>query len=140
MKSLLAVIGFISAGLLPTTVGYAQPPQAPERVPDITGKWSAAIEAPPGLFTYTFTFKVAGDKVTGAATSSSDMFGPTEAELTDGKVTGRTVTFTELFRIGEMNILIYYTGEITTADEIKFSREVGDFGTETFVAKRVKTP
>jgi hypothetical protein len=37
-----------------------------------------------------------------------------------------------------MEIKIDYTGTIVSADEIKFSRQVGDFATEELVAKRSK--
>ena len=35
-----------------------------------------------------------------------------------------------------MDIPVDYTGEIVSADEIKFTRQVGEFATEEFVAKR----
>ena len=37
-----------------------------------------------------------------------------------------------------MELKVSYTGKITSADEIKFTRNVGEFATEEIVAKRVK--
>ena len=37
-----------------------------------------------------------------------------------------------------MMIEVTYSGTVTSADEIKFSRDVGGFATEELVAKRVK--
>ena len=58
-------------------------------------------------------------------------------ELKEGKVQGDKVTFVEMLDFQGNSIRIEYTGTIA-GDEIKFSRKVGDFGTEEFVAKRVK--
>ena len=46
--------------------------------------------------------------------------------------------FVERLSFQGMEIVITYTGKITSADEIKFTRQVGEFATEELVAKRVK--
>jgi hypothetical protein len=37
-----------------------------------------------------------------------------------------------------MEVRITYTGQVASADEIKFTRQVAEFATEELVAKRVK--
>ena len=101
--------------------------------PDITGKWTATIDTPVGQMNYTYDFKVAGAKLTGTAKSNMS-----ESALENGKVDGDTVTFVENMKFQEMEMKVEYTGKIVSADEIKFTRKVGDFATEELVAKRSK--
>ena len=51
---------------------------------------------------------------------------------------GDTVSFVEMLNFQGTEIRIQYTGKITSADEIKFTRQVADFATEELVATRVK--
>ena len=51
-----------------------------------------------------------------------------EAELKEGKVEGDTVTFVELLKIQDNEIRISLHRQNLPANEIKFTREVGDFG------------
>ena len=60
-----------------------------------------------------------------------------KSEIRDGKVEGNKVTFLETMRVMEMEIVRTYTGTIS-GDEIKMTRQVGDFATEEIVAKWVK--
>jgi hypothetical protein len=60
------------------------------------------------------------------------------SDVIDGKIDGDKVSFVEIFKIEDMDVRITYSGQITSADEIKFTRQVGNFATEQFVAKRVK--
>ena len=101
----------------------------------VQGKWTAEFETQVGVQTYTYEFTVEGEKLTGTAEGS--MFGG-KVEITDGKVAGSKVTFTEKQDFGGMDIAIAYTGELK-GDEIAFSRVVGEFATEELVAKRAKT-
>jgi hypothetical protein len=48
------------------------------------------------------------------------------------------VTFIENLKIEGTDLRIDYKGKIVSADEIKFTRQVGDIATEELVAKRVK--
>jgi hypothetical protein len=104
---------------------------APRAAVDITGKWTASFETPIGQMSYSYDFVAKDGKLTGKMRSS--MFG--ESEVLEGKVDGETVTFVELL---DNNIRVEYTGKIVSADEIAFTRKVGDFGTEELTAKRVK--
>ena len=100
---------------------------------DITGKWTASFETQIGQQNYTYEFVVKGSALTGKAKSNIG-----EAEIANGKVDGDKVTFVEMLKFEGMEIKIDYTGKIASADEIKFTRQVGDFATEELVAKRAK--
>ena len=60
-----------------------------------------------------------------------------EAALQNGKANGDDISFAEKLDFQGTEILITYTGKVA-GDEIKFTRNVGDFAKEEFVAKRVK--
>jgi hypothetical protein len=98
---------------------------------DITGKWNASFDTPIGPMQYTYDFVVKDGKLTGRIKSSA--FG--EAEVLDGKVDGDKVSFVEMM---DGTIRVEYSGKIVSADEIAFTRQVGDFATEELVARRVK--
>jgi hypothetical protein len=76
---------------------------------------------------------VDGEKLTGTTKSDNG-----ESPIVDGSVKGDDITFTENLDFGGNAIAIVYTGKVVDADTINFSRQVGDFATETLVAKRVK--
>ena len=98
---------------------------------DITGKWQASFDTPIGPMHDTYDFVLKDGKLTGKIKSS--MFG--DAEVLEGKVDGDTVSFVEMM---DSSIRVEYSGKIVSADEIDFTRQVGEFGTEDLVAKRVK--
>jgi hypothetical protein len=100
---------------------------------DITGKWTASFDTQIGVQNYTYEFAVKDGVLTGKAKSENG-----ETALQNGKVEGDTVTFVENLQFQGMDIRIEYKGKITSADEIKFTRQVGDFATEQLVAKRAK--
>lgn len=104
------------------------------QAPNITGRWTASFETQVGVQEYTYDFVATGPTLTGSLTSG--MGG--KAEVRNGKIVGSTVTFNETLTFMDMAIEIAYTGQIVSADEIKFSRVVGDFATEELVAKRSK--
>ena len=99
---------------------------------DVNGKWTATISTQIGDMPYTYTFKADGEKLTGTAKSQ---FG--EIEIIGGKIKGDDISFIEDVKYQDMPIRIEYKGSIS-GDEIKFTRQVGEFGTEEFVAKRTK--
>ena len=99
---------------------------------DATGKWTTTISTQIGELAYTYEFKVEGDKLTGKAKSQ---FG--DVEITDGKVNGAEITFVENINFDGNAIRIEYKGSVA-GDEIKFTRKVGEFAVEDFVAKRAK--
>lgn len=103
---------------------------------DLAGKWTAEFDTQVGLQKYTFQLAVAGEKVTGKALFER-MGGKGEAELQEGRLVGDQVSFVETFDAMGSSIRIEYTGTVK-GDEIAFTRKVGDFGTEQFVARRAK--
>lgn len=103
---------------------------------DITGTWKTEFDSQIGLQKYVLTLKQDGTKLTGKANSEASER-KREAELKEGKVEGDTVSFVEMMTFQENEIRITYTGKISAdANEIKFTREVGDFAKEEIVAKR----
>ena len=104
------------------------------RAADVTGRWSATFTTDIGEQQYTFDFVVKGSVLTGMIKGS--LTG--ESPVTDGKVEGETITFIENTSFMEMPLRITYTGKMTSADEIDFTRNVADVATEKLVAKRVK--
>jgi hypothetical protein len=101
---------------------------------DITGMWKADFDTQRGLQKYTFTLKQDGRSVTGKV--SVDTNGQQrEADLKEGKIEGDTVSFVEPLSIQGNELRINFTGKIS-ADTIKFTRAVGNFGTSEATAKR----
>ena len=103
---------------------------------DLTGKWTAEFDTQVGPQKYTFQLAVAGDKVTGKA-SFERMGQKGEADLLEGKLVGDKVSFVETFDAMGSPVRIEYEGTVK-GDEIAFTRKVGEFATEQFVAKRAK--
>ncbi len=99
---------------------------------DPSGKWTATFDTQIGQQNYTYKFKVDGDKLTGTATSPNGA-----TPITEGKVTGDTITFVENMNYQGNTLRIAYTGKVA-GDEIKFTRNVADMVTEELTAKRAK--
>jgi predicted aconitase with swiveling domain len=100
---------------------------------DISGTWTTSFESQVGVQTYTYTFVVKGSQVTGTFKSANG-----EGAITDGKLEGDKLTFVENMSYQGQALKIAYTGTVVSADEIKFSRDVGGQGGESFTAKRAK--
>jgi hypothetical protein len=130
-RLLLSVATFVVAAQI---AALAQTPAPNAPVPNITGRWTASFETQVGMQEYTYDFVAKGGVLTG--TMSSNMGG--KSEVREGRIEGPTVTFKETLTFMEMAIEISYTGQIVSADEIKFTRAVGEFATEELVAKRAK--
>jgi len=105
---------------------------------DVTGTWKAEFETQRGLQRYTFNLKQDGANVTGKASVEREGE-KREAEFKEGKVEGDTVIFVEPLKIQDNEIRITYTGKIS-GGEIKFTRQVGDFGSSEATAKREGGP
>ena len=126
MKSLMKISGAIFCAWLIVTALHAA---------DISGEWRADVDTQIGLQKYRYTFHVDGEKLTGKANVEvNDQ--KREAELKEGKVTNDVVSFVEQVEFQGNDLRIEYTGKIGT-NGISFTRKVGDFATEEFVAKRV---
>ncbi len=105
------------------------------RAADVAGKWVGEFDTQVGHQKYTFNFQKAGEKLEATADAESDQ-GNRQAKFVDVKLTGDTLTFAEMRQIQDNEIRIEYSGKVA-ANEIKFTRKVGDFGTQEFTAKPV---
>jgi hypothetical protein len=104
------------------------------RAADPSGRWTSTFTTEVGEQQYTFEFTVKGSTLTG--TAKSNMLG--ESKLEEGKVEGDKITFVENANFQGMPLKITYSGTMTSADEIAFTRNVADLANEKLVAKRVK--
>jgi hypothetical protein len=104
---------------------------------DVTGTWTAEFDTQVGVQKYVFTFKVDGEKLTGTADAERMGGKQPQVVLEGGSVKGDQIAFTENLSFEGNALPVTYTGTVA-GDEIKFTREVGTFATETFVAKRKK--
>jgi hypothetical protein len=104
---------------------------------DVAGTWTAEFDTQIGVQKYVFAFKVEGEKLTGTADAERMGQKQPQVALEAGSVKGDTIAFTENLAFEGNTLAVTYTGTIA-GDEIKFSRNVGDFATETFVARRKK--
>ena len=103
---------------------------------DVTGTWKAEIETQVGKFKYTYIFKQEGTVITGKILS--EMEGEkNETVVLEGKLNRDTIEFTEMMKFQDTDLKINYKGKVT-GDEISFTRQVGEFATEVFIAKRQK--
>lgn len=116
-------------GLLLTTSTLTQ-------AAELAGKWTSEFDSQIGKQKYTFEFKVVGGALTGKAAHDHSM-GKGEAVLKAIKVEGDVVSFEEPLDFDGNEITIRYSGTLT-GDEMKLTREVGEFATEQIVAQRVK--
>ncbi len=116
--------------LLAALAGVSLPASAEE----VSGTWTAEFDTQRGLQKYTFVLKSDGNALTGKATAELDGQ-KREIDLKEGQIEGDTVSFLEILKLQDREIRIAYTGKVS-ADGIKFTRKVGDFGSSEAVAKR----
>jgi enterochelin esterase-like enzyme len=101
---------------------------------DLSGTWKSEFDSQIGRQKYTYTLKQEGDKLTGKANSEVNEQ-KRETDLSEGKVEGDKVSFVELLNFNGNDIRITYKGTIAN-NEMKFTREVGNFAKEDIVLKR----
>jgi hypothetical protein len=102
---------------------------------DLNGKWVAQVPGRDGQTRETtFTFKVEGDKLTGTVSGRQG-----DNPISEGKITGDTVSFTVKASFQGNEVKFLYQGKIA-GDEIKFTRtrEGGNGPGQEFTAKRSK--
>ncbi|MGA2671611.1 MAG: hypothetical protein ABSE99_00170 [Terracidiphilus sp.] len=99
---------------------------------DFNGKWTAQVDTPRGTQTITFDFHVDGATLTGKITSPRG-----DTDLSDGKIDGDTISFTQVMNFNGNEFKIVYKGKID-GDTIKFTRQAGDRPPQEFVATRAK--
>jgi len=99
---------------------------------DFNGKWTADVTTPRGTQTLTFDFHVDGATLTGKISSPRG-----DSDITEGKIDGDNITFTQVANFNGNEMKIVYTGK-ADADGIKFTRTVGDRPAVNFTAARPK--
>lgn len=100
---------------------------------DVTGKWTADVPGRGGqAMASTFTFKADGDQLTGSVATAMG-----ENPISDGKVSGDEISFSQNLEFNGNKIRILYKGKVS-GNEIKFTRqrEGGEGRTAEFVAKK----
>jgi len=105
---------------------------------DVSGKWTAQVPGRGGQTReLTFTFKVDGNTLTGTVSGPRG-----DSEISDGKIDGDTISFTQTMEFNGNTMKILYKGTVS-GDEIKFTRtREGGFqgrkggGPTEFTAKR----
>jgi hypothetical protein len=124
----------LAATMVATATVAAAPSIAIAAAPtaDISGTWTTSFDSQVGTQTYTYTFEVEGETLKGHAKSNLGEGG------LEGSVDGDKVTFVENLDYQGQALAITYTGQIVSADEIKFKRDVGGQGGEEFTAARQK--
>ena len=130
MKAIARLLA--AASLVTTATVAATPSVAIAAAPsaDINGTWTTSFDSQVGTQTYTYTFKVEGETLTGHAKSNLGEGG------LSGTVDGDKVTFVENLDYQGQALAITYTGQIVSANEIKFKRDVAGAGGEEFTATR----
>jgi hypothetical protein len=99
---------------------------------DISGKWTAQVPGRDGQARETtFTFKMDGEKLTGTVSGMQGRENP----ISEGKVSGDTVSFVVTMERGGNTMKQTYTGKISGAT-IQFKRESGQGQAREFVAKK----
>jgi hypothetical protein len=101
---------------------------------DVSGQWQAQIPGRNGTVDTTFTFKTAGEQLTG---TMENQWG--ERPISSGKISGDDLSFTVEIEFNGNRMTFLYKGKLA-GSEIKFNRERkgGDLGPANvdFVAKR----
>jgi hypothetical protein len=116
---------------------YATTEIVASRVKDslaLDGKWRSEFDSQIGKQTYTYEFKVEGEKLTGKAIGQSQ-FGKFETPITEGKIGRESFFFVEMLKLPDNEIRIEYTGK-PDGETLKLARKVGDIANEEILAIR----
>jgi hypothetical protein len=99
---------------------------------DVNGKWTAQVPGRGGeAREATFTFKADGAQLTGSMTGPRG-----EVQISDGRVDGDNISFSEVLEFNGNQVKLLFKGKVS-GDEIKFTRErEGGNRTQEFTAKR----
>ena len=100
---------------------------------DISGKWTAEMPGRGGQTReQTFNFKVDGNTLTGTVSGRQG-----DVAISDGKIDGDQISFTQSMEFNGNTMRILYKGTIS-GDSIKFTRtrEGGEGRAQEFTAKR----
>jgi beta-glucosidase len=98
---------------------------------DPSGTWVAEVDTPFGRIPYRYEIRVEGDEVRGMIRRPE-----ARTRIRDGRLDGDTITFVERVEFGGQYFRIEYRGTVSD-DEIQLTRRLEDFGSQSFVARRV---
>jgi enterochelin esterase-like enzyme len=102
------------------------------------GKWQGEFESPIGQQKYVFDFAVQDGKLSAKAVAEAREQ-KRDVEFIEAKLAGDTLTFVEIRKFQDNEMRVEYAGKL--GDEgIRFTRKVGDRGSQEFVATRVGAP
>jgi enterochelin esterase-like enzyme len=101
---------------------------------DVTGTWKSEFDSQIGRQKYTYALKQEGTNLAGKASSEIDGQ-KRETDLKEGNVDGDKISFVEMLSFQGNDIRISYKGTVSS-NEMKLTREVGEFAREEIVAKR----
>jgi hypothetical protein len=102
----------------------------PEAPAQATGTWTLTINSPQGATAATLTLTQTGDVLDGTMTSDIGT-----REIENGRVSGRTVTWSIVLPLGGQNTTVAFRGEID-GDRLTGTATLGDRGTMTFTGER----
>jgi len=100
---------------------------------DVNGKWVAQVPGRGGQTReVTFNLKADGSSLTGSVTTMRG-----DAPISDGKIDGDNISFTQTLEFNGNEVKLLYKGKVS-GDEIKFTRERegGQGRVAEFTAKR----
>jgi hypothetical protein len=100
---------------------------------DVSGKWVAQVPGRGGQTReVTFNLKADGGSLTGTVSGRQG-----DVQISDGKVDGDNISFTQVMEFNGNSMKLIYKGKIS-GDEIKFTRERegGEGQPASFTAKR----
>ena len=131
MKKLM-ITGSICLAILMVLCGVitAGAQNAPDK--SVAGEWQATFNTPIGAMNCHYTFKVAGNVLTGSVVA--EMSGnKSESEITGGKIDGDKITFVWVYN---NDVQMSSTGKLA-GNELKLTRQAGTYGSEDAVATRI---
>jgi enterochelin esterase-like enzyme len=99
-----------------------------------SGIWKADIDTPVGLYKYTWVIQQDGENLSGKILREKDGE-KSEVAITEGKIKDGIVSLSEMLSLQDQEIKITYNGKIE-GNELKLTRQVGEFATEQVTAKR----
>jgi len=103
---------------------------SPAFASDIEGTWSGAIDTPNGPIPVSYSFKRAGEILTGATVAPDGSTLP----ISNGKITGNMLSFTLTLDFGGGTTTFNYTGEIS-GSELKLHTAFMDMPLEFLLKK-----
>jgi len=127
----MRILGWVVVAVALAAMTSAPGTRAADKV-DVTGEWEITIQSPQGTFTPSALFQQDGEKLTG---TYKGRFGESKLE---GTVKEKAIQWKTTISIEGQAVNLAYKGTVESADEMKGSVELGDFGTSEWKAKRKK--